>query len=246
MKKTNEELVKEYRRGSASALSALCDQNRGLVANIARGFRGDMEDLFQAGMIGIIDAANKFDAENGAKFSTYASYWIFSHCVSCAKEMNGVVTVTGREGRRVLNLIGRAKTYLARELGREPSIDEISKCMGIDIKIVTAVIGVKPSSLNEPMPDSTGAELSEIIPDSSPTPSDISEISSLQRAVQEFANTLSDDTEKFIFRNVLAGNMTNQEAGDHFNVTRQRINQIVVKLRPKFEEYARARGLDGA
>lgn len=248
MKKSNEQLVSEYRNGDSSALTALCEQNRGLVANIARGFTGNREDLFQSGMIGIIEAANKFDAENGAKFTTYASYWIFSYCVTCAREMNGTVTVTGRDGRRVLTLISRAKAALVQELGREPTIEEISRSMGISEDVVSAVAGVSSESLNASRQndDSGQSTLSEIIPDTAPTPAGIAEQSSLQAAVHKFEEELKSDVEKFIFKNVIAGDMTFQEAGDIFGITRQRTHQIASRIRPKFKEYAISMRLDRA
>lgn len=241
---TNEELVAAYQNGDQQALSALCTQNSGLVANIARGFVGEMDDLVQAGMMGLVEAASRFDAERGAKFTTYASNWIFARCVSCAKEMNGVVHVNGREGRRVLNLIGRVKKVLINELGRDPSIAEIAAEMGIEESTVASVVGVSSQSLNSPIDDESRSSLSEVIPDESPTPGQVSESASLQRAVRAFADTLTSEVERFIFLNVLAGDMTFDQAGKARGVSRQRISQIGLRIRPKFKKYAEKHGLN--
>ena len=240
---TNEELVIESQNGNSAALNVLCEQNRGLVANIARGFRGEIDDLFQAGMMGLIEASARFDPERGARFTTYASSWIFARCVTCAKEMNGVVHVNGREGRRVLNLIGRVKRELAQSLGRDPSLEEIAKEMGIEQETVASVVGVSSHSLNSTIDDENRTSLSEVIPDECDTPDQVAESLDLQRAVRAFAETIENDAEKFVFLNVLAGDMTNQQAGEIRGVSRQRINQLVVRLRPRFKRYAEEIGL---
>lgn len=235
---TNEELVTQYQSGNKQALAELCTRNKGLVARIARGLTGDIEDLMQAGMIGIIDAAERFDVERGAKFTTYASSWIFCHCVEHAREMNGIVRVNGREGRRILNLIVRVKKHLLRDLGREPTISEIAKEMQIDEKAVASVVGTSKVGFDNPNGDDNSFSLHEVIPDDSRTPYQHSEANSTREAVRGFAEELESDSERFVFLNVMAGEMTNQEAGDIRGVSRQRINQIVCKLRPQFKEYA--------
>ncbi len=239
---TNEELVVAYQDGDQRALGALCAQNRGFVANIARGFSGDIEDLHQAGMMGMVEAAGRFDIDRGARFTTYASSWIFARCVTCAKEMNGVVHVNGREGRRVLNLIGRVKRNLNDTLGREPSLEEISKEMGIEKETVASVVGVSSHSLDSTIDDENRTSLSEVIPDGAATPDQVAMTSDIRRAVRAFGDTLGE-AEKFVFLNVLAGNMTNQQAGETRGVSRQYINQLVVRLRPRFKKYAEEMGL---
>lgn len=240
---TNEDLVIAYQNGNGAALSTLCEKNRGLVANVARGFRGEIDDLFQAGMMGLVEAAKRFDPERGARFSTYASSWIFARCVTCAKEMNGVVHVNGREGRRVLNLIGRVKRELAQSLGRDPTLAEISKEMGIEQETVASVVGVSSHSLNSTIDDENRTSLSEVIPDEKDTPDRVAESLDIRRAVRAFADTIKSDSEKFVFLNVLAGDMTNEQAGQIRGVSRQRINQLVVRLRPRFKRYAEEIGL---
>ena len=83
LKLTNEELCVMYQRGDSFALDALCIKNERLVHSIAgktmRSYRPEVleeEDLFIVGNIGLQTAAEKFIAEMGNKFSTYACYWI--------------------------------------------------------------------------------------------------------------------------------------------------------------------------
>ena len=96
IKVENEELIKLYRQGNKKALETLIHNNKGLVFNIVNKFYTentnsiDIEDLEQEGIIGLIEAADKynFDHENKAKFSTYAVYRIYQKISNFMRSKN--------------------------------------------------------------------------------------------------------------------------------------------------------------
>ena len=243
---TNEELVIAYQKGDQKSLSELCRLNYGLVKKVAKNFSGESEDLIQDGMVGLVKAASLFDPEKGAKFSTYAFNWIFAQCSSCSKRMNGIVNVNGRQGNLALGLLKKVTSHLSMELGREPSIEEIAAEMKIEESIIQSIIGISGKSFNSPIGDENDSLLSDVIADTSPRPDEISESLSMQSAVRNFSKTLENEIHKYVFLNLnsLSGDMTNEQIGKKLGVSRQRVSQIGLSIRPKFESYARRLDLD--
>lgn len=80
---TNEELVKLYQQGDNNALEELLQQNKKFIHKMSRKFflgrdnAIDQEDLIQEGCIGLIKAAERYNADNGVQFISYAAYWVY-------------------------------------------------------------------------------------------------------------------------------------------------------------------------
>ena len=74
----NEELVERIQAGEYELLEKLYEQNKGILFQTARKFRGmePLEDLMQQAYIGLHEAVFRFDASVGTAFLTYATYWI--------------------------------------------------------------------------------------------------------------------------------------------------------------------------
>jgi RNA polymerase sigma factor (sigma-70 family) len=99
-------LVARFQDGDEQAGALLCEVNTPLVAQLARRCIGpgvELDDLMQAGMIGICVAAQRFDPGKGCQFSTYATYWIrqaIAHTVSAARPIRW--PVGAKEGPAVV------------------------------------------------------------------------------------------------------------------------------------------------
>ena len=114
-------------------------ENEKLVYSIINKYHGyyDKEDLYQVGMIGLIDASKKFDDSVGVKFSTYAYKYILGEVTKYMRENNGL-----KRSRDILKLkqsVTKAKNLLQQKLSREPSINEISLFLEIDEKKIEEI-----------------------------------------------------------------------------------------------------------
>ena len=125
-------LIEAAHNGDKDARERLVTENMGLIWSIVRRFSGrgyEMEDLFQIGSIGLIKAIDKFDTSFQVRFSTYAVPMISGEIKRFLRD-DGMVKVsrTIKENGWKLH---RASEKLLYEIGREPTIDELSQETGI-------------------------------------------------------------------------------------------------------------------
>ena len=133
------EYIKRAHQGDKEARDLLVIENMGLIWSIVRRFsnRGyDPEDLFQIGSIGLIKAIDKFDLEMDVKFSTYAVPMIMGEIRRFLRD-DGMIKVS-RPLKELAIKAGRAREHLEYVLGREPTIEEIAKEVGVSREEVAA------------------------------------------------------------------------------------------------------------
>lgn len=95
----------------------------------------EFEDLVGYGMVGLMDAINKFDATKGMKFSTYASIRIKGAIIDEIRKNSPI----SKGAMNKLNRYNEAIEKLQKELFREPTLAEISKEMGIPIENISEI-----------------------------------------------------------------------------------------------------------
>ncbi len=121
----------------------LINENYGLVHACANKFRGrgvDYDDLFQAGCVGLVKAADNFDASRGFAFSTYAVPVILGEIRRIFRD-GGSVKI-GRSLKEKARHAMKIRDVLALELGREPTVSELAEKLGTDIATATELITV--------------------------------------------------------------------------------------------------------
>lgn len=127
------ELLIEAKNGNSSARDILVRNNLGLVWSIVRKFsnRGyEQDDLFQIGCIGLLKAITKFDQSFDVKFSTYAVPMIIGEIRRFLRD-DGIIKVS-RSLKQSSTKVRYAKDQLLKELGRDPTIKEISDYSGLN------------------------------------------------------------------------------------------------------------------
>ena len=132
------QLLKQAHDGDKEARDRLVTDNVGLVWSIVRHFngRGDPEDLFQIGCIGLIKAIDKFNLDFDVRFSTYAVPMITGEIRLFLRD-DGMVKVS--RSLRELGIRVRAlKESMTGSLGREPTLEELSKELGISREEIAA------------------------------------------------------------------------------------------------------------
>jgi RNA polymerase primary sigma factor len=129
------------------------EANLRLVFSIARKYSATpqiLDDLFQEGCIGLMQAAEKFDERRGCKFSTYATWWI-THAVLRATEEKGRSIRLPNHVEGNLRRIHRTYDRLAQSLGREPTTEEVAQACELPTDRVGEImnVAVEPASLEE-------------------------------------------------------------------------------------------------
>jgi len=143
-------MIKEAREGNREARNILVEKNVGLVWSIVRRFQNrgyDPEDLFQIGCIGLIKSINKFDESFNVRFSTYAVPMIIGEIKRFIRD-DGIIKVS-RSLKELSNKVKVTREIMSKEMGREPSINEMAQRMDIPAEeLVMAVeAGYSPESL---------------------------------------------------------------------------------------------------
>lgn len=150
----NTQLLLDYKNGDLSARDKLCEENMPLVHKAVSHFAGksaESEDLFQTGAIGLIKAIDNFDLSFGVKFSTYAVPMILGEIRRFLRD-DGIIKVS-RSLKQSAGRGCRARDRLYVNLGREPTIEEISRECGISTEeLIEAFEATAP-------PDSVNREL---------------------------------------------------------------------------------------
>ena len=147
-------LFAKIREGDTAARETYIEGNLRLVLSVIKRFSSSAEnvdDLFQIGCIGLIKAIDNFDATLGVKFSTYAVPMIIGEIRRFLRDNNALRV--SRTLRDTAYRAMQARETLEKQLGREPTMDEIAQSAGLTRREVTAALEsvVEPISLEEPI-----------------------------------------------------------------------------------------------
>lgn len=138
---SNDVLLLKTASGDTEARNLLVEQNTGLVHSVVKRFGGrgyDAEDLFQIGCIGLIKAAEKFDLQFGVRFSTYAVPLILGEIKRFLRD-DGIIKVS-RSLKETAGRAGALRAELSQKFGREPTVGELAKELGISSAELSAAL----------------------------------------------------------------------------------------------------------
>lgn len=127
-----EELIEKSQSGDQDAAQALVEENSGLIWSVAKRFMGrgtEPDDLYQLGCLGFIKAVDGFDLQYGTQFSTYAVPKIAGEIRRFLRD-DGAIKVS-RTLKEQATAIKSTRNRLTNALGREPTIQEISRQTGL-------------------------------------------------------------------------------------------------------------------
>ena len=229
--------IQEMIREGKEAREYLIKANIRLVVSIAKKYRqygSSFLDLIQAGNVGLIRAVDKFDYSRGNRFSTYATWWIRRSVLRFLNQKERTIRLPNYLSNR-LRKVRHVTRDLSQQLGRQPTLDEISEHVEQTPDELRQLIDYArlPISLDKPVGDDGETELLNFVEnDSEPTPFVSVQQTMLEEDIEFALDELSEREASIIkLRFGLEGNRSHtlKELGEIFGVTRERIRQIQQK-----------------
>jgi RNA polymerase primary sigma factor len=244
-------LAQRIKKGDLDARAKLIEANLRFVITVAREYQNQgvpLVDLISAGNVGLITAAERFDETRGFKFISYAVWWIRQSVLQTLAEHSRVVRLPLNRVD-LLRRIARYTNSRQQETSSRPHEEEVAKELGISVEQVVETLssGQRVLSLDAKFGDEDENSLLEVMPDdNTESPDRMLLENSLTAEIREALDSL-DDREKEVIRLYfgLSGQaeMTLEEIGLRFKLTRERVRQIKEKALRKLRHPTRGRRL---
>ena len=230
------ELAQRIKKGDRKALEKLTKANLRFVVSVAKQYQNQglsLQDLINEGNVGLIKAAEKFDETRGFKFISYAVWWIRQSILQAIAEQSRIVRLPVNQVGSV-NKINRILNKFEQENERRPSINEIAEKTDLpEDKIEDAIkVTGRHVSVDAPFMDGEDNSLLDMMANHD-TPSVDNELvkESLRAEIAEALQFLNERECNVVeaFFGINQMEMTLEEIGDKYGLTRERVRQIKEK-----------------
>ena len=230
------ELAQRIRKGDRAALENLTRANLRFVVSVAKQYQNQglsLPDLINEGNLGLIKAAQKFDETRGFKFISYAVWWIRQSILQSLAEQSRIVRLPLNQVGS-LNKINKALSRFEQENERRPSPEELAEELDIPIDKIADTLKVsgRHISVDAPFVEGEDNSLLDVLPnDDSPVADHTLMNESLQTEIDRALETLTEREADIIrmFFGIGCQEMTLEEIGAKFALTRERVRQIKEK-----------------
>ena len=230
------ELAQRIKKGDRKALEKLTRANLRFVVSVAKQYQNQglsLPDLINEGNVGLIKAAEKFDETRGFKFISYAVWWIRQSILQAIAEQSRIVRLPLNQVGSV-NKINRVLNKFEQEHERRPSIDEIADNVDIPHEKIEEAMKVNSRhvSVDAPFVEGEDNSLLDVLPNNdSPMADKKLVMESLREEINRALQTLNERERNIIeaFFGINQQEMTLEEIGDKYGLTRERVRQIKEK-----------------
>ena len=237
------DLAQRIKKGDRKALEQLTKANLRFVVSVAKQYQNQglsLPDLINEGNVGLIKAAEKFDETRGFKFISYAVWWIRQSILQAIAEQSRIVRLPLNQVGSV-NKINRMLSKFEQEFERHPSIEEISEETNLPEDKVDEAMAANTRHISVDAPFVEGDEgslLDVLINESSPMADRQLVFESLQAEIRQALRILNDRERNVItaFFGIDGPELTLEEIGEKYGLTRERVRQIKEKAIRRLRE----------
>ena len=241
------ELAQRIKKGDQEALEKLTKANLRFVVSVAKQYQNQglsLPDLINEGNLGLIKAAEKFDETRGFKFISYAVWWIRQSILQALAEQSRIVRLPLNQVGS-LNKINKAFARFEQEHERTPSAEELANELELPKEKVTDTLRVagRHISVDAPFADGEDNSLLDVLVNADSPNADRGLINeSLATEVERALEILTEREGDIIryFFGIGCSEMTLEEIGEKFDLTRERVRQIKEKAIRKLRQSARS------
>ncbi|MDR1552778.1 MAG: RNA polymerase sigma factor RpoD/SigA [Prevotellaceae bacterium] len=242
------ELAQRIRKGDQDALEQLTRANLRFVVSVAKQYQNQglsLPDLINEGNLGLIKAAEKFDETRGFKFISYAVWWIRQSILQALAEQSRIVRLPLNQVGS-LNKINKALAKFEQENERNPSTEELAEILEIPTDKVSDTMRVsgRHVSVDAPFVDGEDNSLLDVLVNNDSPNADIGLLrESLTSEIDRALSTLTErerDIIKYFF-GIGMPELTLEEIGDKFDLTRERVRQIKEKAIRRLRQSSRSK-----
>ena len=230
------ELAQRIRKGDRKALERLTKANLRFVVSVAKQYQNQglsLPDLINEGNLGLIKAAEKFDETRGFKFISYAVWWIRQSILQAIAEQSRIVRLPLNQVGSV-NKINKVLSKFEQENERRPSVEEISEKLDLPEEKIDEAMSVNSRHVSVDAPFVDGEDnslLDVLINDDAPMADKTLVMESLKAEINNALKMLNERERNVIeaFYGINQPELTLEEIGSKYNLTRQRVRQIKEK-----------------
>jgi RNA polymerase primary sigma factor len=242
------ELAQRIKKGDQKALEKLTRANLRFVVSVAKQYQNQglsLPDLINEGNLGLIKAAEKFDETRGFKFISYAVWWIRQSILQALAEQSRIVRLPLNQVGS-LNKINKAFSKFEQEFERKPSPEELADVLELPADKVADTLRVSGRHISVDAPFVDGEDnslLDVLINDDSPIADRALLNESLTKEIDRALATLTERESDIIklFFGIGIQEMTLEEIGEKFGLTRERVRQIKEKAIRRLRHTSRSK-----
>ena len=242
------ERAQRIQKGDQKALEKLTRANLRFVVSVAKQYQNQglsLPDLINEGNLGLIKAAEKFDETRGFKFISYAVWWIRQSILQALAEQSRIVRLPLNQVGS-LNKINKAFSRFEQENERRPSPEELADSLDLPAEKVADTLRVSGRHISVDAPFVEGEDnslLDVLVNDDSPIADRTLINESLSTEVERALSTLTERERDIIklFFGINTQEMTLEEIGEKFGLTRERVRQIKEKAIRRLRHSSRSK-----
>ncbi|MBE6329308.1 MAG: RNA polymerase sigma factor RpoD/SigA [Paludibacteraceae bacterium] len=246
------ELAQRIKNGDRKALEKLTRANLRFVVSVAKQYQNQglsLPDLINEGNLGLIKAAEKFDETRGFKFISYAVWWIRQSILQALAEQSRIVRLPLNQVGS-LNKINKALSQFEQENERRPSAEEVSEILELPADKISEAMKISGRHISVDAPFVEGEDnslLDVLVNDDSPIADKSLMSESLSKEIDRALATLTERESEIIkmFFGIGYQEMTLEEIGGKFGLTRERVRQIKEKAIRRLKQNSRSKLLKG-